>query len=703
MQESRQEGGSGSSKQKRNHLPTLAPRDAKPAPTRDRAPQSSSTTGRTSRLSHRSRAGCWTCRGRKVKCDEAHPRCGPCTRLNRECAWDHRWNFSDATTNTQTKFQNVNTEGNAVWDPLARTQSTSPGPLDQPDDLPEFSVLTSDEERERKAFIHRPGTFGVVVTPESFHDLPEYASSAPSPIYDSRRTSAHSSRGGYGSPQLGLSRSVTMPADPNTVILDKFEDVSPITVFPVGPHDGFPETMQQLTITSPPYTPGLVSAPQTPVTRPNEPLIRHFRQYIIPRLVHPQSDAIPGVISQGSTKDVLEREAARFPPLQHAICAISALNLAYTGRSSLEEAMQNYHQALAAAASSGSANDMLSDGVFFRHYLLFVYDVCIPMQSDDDGTDMWAEHLNQLRRLAVQRHHHKQGRELNAYTIWAICELDMYACLMGSGTCEFVETIMQNNMLPSLDQQVPCLTVAQTSGAGAFMPHEAQVFPAVLRLNEGVVLRAAKIAQTAQQFRAAVSSHKPISPGRSAQWTAATAQAQHDLHNFWQQAIPPYLASESLQSASGLPDRVRTVFVGALLLYHATAIYTRTSMFPGQRQIPIANYVELQADTERRVLAILGIAGQQVEQGAVDQRNTVFAIFIAGVASTKGESKARAVDLIRAFEGHGIGQNTYRTRQLLVAVCEEQRLAASSGRRMQDVEWLTIARDRGLGVANCGL
>lgn len=71
MQDSRQEGGSGSSKQKRNHLPTLAPRDAKPAPTRERAPQSSSTTGRTPRLSHRSRAGCWTCRGRKVKCDEA--------------------------------------------------------------------------------------------------------------------------------------------------------------------------------------------------------------------------------------------------------------------------------------------------------------------------------------------------------------------------------------------------------------------------------------------------------------------------------------------------------------------------------------------------------------------------------------------------------------------------------------------------------
>ena len=638
------------------------------------------------------------------------PRCGPCTRLNRECDWDHRWNFSDSTNTTKTKFSNVNTDGNAVWDPAAQRQSTSPTTSDLPDGLPEFPVLTSDEDRERKAAVHKPGTFGVVVTPESFHNLPEYAISVHSSSISSRRTSAHSSRGGYGSPRSTLGRLTTLPPDSNTVILDKFEDVSPSAVGPLslsvtGRSDDFPESMHRLSITTAPYSPTVIAAPVTPTVQQDDYLLQHFRQYIVSRLVHPQSDMIPGVISQGSTRDVLEREATRFPPLYHAICAISALNLAYNGRSSLEEAMQHYHQALATSATTSTANDLLSDGVFFRHYLLFLYDICIPTQSEDGGTDMSAEHLDHLKRIAVQRHHKSQGREPYAYTLWAICQLDMYACLMGSGTCEFVQTIMQNNMLPSLDQQAPCLTIVQTPGAGAFMPHEVQVFPAILRLHEGVILRAAKIAQTAQTFRAQVSNreHKPVSPGRYAQWAAATAQAQNELHNFWQLAIPTYLASQSPQSTAGLPDRARSVFESAILLYHATTIYSRTSMFPGQRRIPIANQLELAADTERRVTIILALAAQQVEQGYLDRRNTVFPIFVAGVASLKADSKSQAINLIRAFEGHGIGQNTYRTRQLLLAVCEEQRRVANAGGRMEDVEWLAIATDRGLGVANCGL
>ncbi|KAH9223915.1 hypothetical protein DL95DRAFT_440081 [Leptodontidium sp. 2 PMI_412] len=33
----------------------------------------------------RSKAGCWTCRGKKVKCDEVRPSCSRCVRLSRDC------------------------------------------------------------------------------------------------------------------------------------------------------------------------------------------------------------------------------------------------------------------------------------------------------------------------------------------------------------------------------------------------------------------------------------------------------------------------------------------------------------------------------------------------------------------------------------------------------------------------------------------
>lgn len=92
--------------------------------------------------------------------------------------------------------------------------------------------------------------------------------------------------------------------------------------------------------------------------------------------------------------------------------------------------MQHYHQALSTAATPTTRDDLLSDGVFFRHFLLFIYDICIPMQTQDAGADMWALHLNHLREIALQRHR-RAGHEPYAYITWSICELDMYVQRVG--------------------------------------------------------------------------------------------------------------------------------------------------------------------------------------------------------------------------------------------------------------------------------
>ena len=141
----------------------------------------------------------------------------------------------------------------------------------------------------------------------------------------------------------------------------------------------------------------------------------------------------------------------------------------------------------------------------------------------------------------------------------------------------------------------------------------------------------------------------------------------------------------------------------ALVLYQAAVIYSRTSMFPGQSRIPIANQQAVRADTERRINLIFTVAGQHIQAGQQDNRSTIFAVFIAGIATSFPDAKVHAIDLIKAFEGTGIGQNTYRTRQLLVAVCEEQRRHLVVGGNMEGVDWLVFARERGLTVVNCGL
>ena len=94
-------------------------------------------------------------------------------------------------------------------------------------------------------------------------------------------------------------------------------------------------------------------------------------------------------------------------------------------------------------------------------------------------------------------------------------------------------------------------------------------------------------------------------------------------------------------------------------------------MFPGQRRIPVANEHEIHSDTERRVLSIINVAAAQLEDGQLGRRHVIFPLFIAGFATSRPDIKTQALDLIKSYEGTGIGQNTSRTRQLLTAVYEE--------------------------------
>lgn len=252
--------------------------------------------------------------------------------------------FSDATPNTQSRYSNVTTQGNAVWDrksPIKSLHSSvyrqmlaaqirsspSSSPIPRYDDMPAFSTLQTDDERERKAETQRPGTFGVVVTPESFSDLPEYAT-ATSP--GSRRMSLQSlqspqSQGSVAARTSSLSRTSTR-RDPNTVVLDRFEDVSPGAgnPFALPPPDrrpSLPISMHYLTITTTPSAPAPAQTMSAPPlgphsAHPGQSLIERFRYYIIQRLCQPM---LPGISTGRATistaEETFEVEAARFGPV----------------------------------------------------------------------------------------------------------------------------------------------------------------------------------------------------------------------------------------------------------------------------------------------------------------------------------------------------------------------------------------------------
>lgn len=412
--------------------------------------------------------------------------------------------------------------------------------------MPAFAALTTDDEREQKAQTRRPGTFGVVVTPDSFSDLPEYADAAVS-------RSSQAQTNNFESRTLSLHKPLMRSrTDPNVVVLERFEDAPTSTpgsfsVPASSRRPSLPANIQYLTISTSSPHPGamLPPSPLTQVMRADGHLLSHFRHYVLPRLVQIQSDRATNVLTSSPIADAFEIEASRFPPLHHAICAISALNLSYMGRSTMVEATTHYHQALSLQTSGSNPDDLLSDGTLLRHFLLFIYDICIPMPNEEGGADMWTIHLSHLQQIMTLRHE-RLGREPHAYILWSICELDTYACLLGSRTCEFVRTILQQNMLPPLNQQIPYSAV---SVSGTYMANEMSLFPAILGLNQSILLQVAKMAQMAQSFRQEASQRYPVSPGTYAKWQANVTQLQTELNSFWAHMYPEFLVSRmSLKS-----------------------------------------------------------------------------------------------------------------------------------------------------------
>ncbi len=224
----------------------------------------------------------------------------------------------------------------------------------------------------------------------------------------------------------------------------------------------------------------------------------------------------------------------------------------------MEDALQHYHLALSSVktVSNHDHDDLATPGVFLRHFLLFVFDICLSTSGDTEGTNTWPIHLDNLRQSAILRHQ-LHGPEPHAYLLWYICELDMYACLLGSGTCDFMRTIISHNMLPPLEQQIP---LSMPSTPVVLLPEESTIFPDIFALREVVVIQTAKLAQAAQSFRREALEIRVITPGTMAMWQASVSQLQNELSTYWTQAYPHYLGLENAQAGEQLPSRVRYVF-----------------------------------------------------------------------------------------------------------------------------------------------
>lgn len=367
------------------------------------------------RLPPRSRTGCWTCRTRKVKCDEGRPICGQCTRLGHVCDYNPRLAFRDDTPRVLERMQDVTIVTSSVWDCQYKScfvacsvadsfSATSPSMTEAStgsvaaDDLPPFALLTTDEDREKKAERSSAGTYNVVVNQESFQHLPEYNDDAESrkeflsPLRrGSVATSLTSSLGRDSSTDTKPSRE-----DPNVIVLSRFEDISRRGTFSSNnPRSPLSPTAKHTIIKDEdPEEAIMTEEPDLIDTRDSSQDAKYLdqiRHVVWKQLVPAEPDQRDGMVR--SSVNVLEAAANVFAPvstsnigvvlcllsqLYHAMMAVAALSLSFRDENERLAALQHYQQALPALQNSlRSPHDLSSDGAFLTHFLLLVYEVSV--------------------------------------------------------------------------------------------------------------------------------------------------------------------------------------------------------------------------------------------------------------------------------------------------------------------------------------
>ncbi|KAG8623586.1 hypothetical protein KVT40_008562 [Elsinoe batatas] len=670
------------------NLPALAPRASQSSAGQSSRDSRQATSSRP-RSSHRSRAGCWTCRTRKVKCDEVHPRCGPCTRLSKDCDWEQRWKFDDSTRSTQEKFSNVNTSGNAVWDPAvprSAGQPESPS-VSRRDSLPSFGDLTTDEDRERKAESRAPGTYNVIVNPNSFSRMPEYASSTD----QSRRTSVQSVQSSFSS-QVSDAGRLVLPNDPNTVVLTRFEDAAAslpsfLASTSADRRQSLPGQFQRLDIsTASPERSMRAPAPIVQDADNDEQLIRHYEQFIAPRIL----PASPHIHQYG-LQDPIVLESRSFLPLHHAICAITLLSLHYQGIARWEDALEREGIATRSLARSlRSEEDLNSDGVLYLHFLLLVYDICNPLNDEN----MWYQHMQQLRRIGVNRN---QALDTNTDIYWQVLGfalmLDIQAAFSGRDSRGLAAAHAAGELMPVLPPPI-----APMPPSSPIHRQEVEMMVPLITFSREIMFVTTRLSQLSLRSR-----QDSTDPELGQQAIAAKQQAigqfQTDLWAAWNQYYPSFLPRDDPRAGLMLSNRLRQLFETAYLFHCINIIYSSTSMFPGQA----FSNPSLAGEVARHCRHILALAQTVVQTGLWGRPPLVFAVFLAGVATPEAEIKTAAIHIIQEFERNAFNKNVRRARDLLLTVCEEQRQRIIHGGRAEEVDWLQLARSRQMDMVDFGL
>ncbi|KAH7378960.1 fungal-specific transcription factor domain-containing protein [Cadophora sp. MPI-SDFR-AT-0126] len=659
-------------------LPFIAPRQQVPPSSLQPGLASSSNPpleNRRSRIPPRSKSGCWTCRTRKVKCDETRPACRQCVRLGHNCDYNPRVSFKDDTPRILERTQQVSTTGSHVWDLNAQDQE--PKARVSEDTLPPFSTLTTDDERERKAESQDPGTFVVVANLTSFADLPEYRDESMESI---RRGSGYSERDGDNDEQNSLSGSLVEEADdPNVVILKTFEDSFRTTpaqvpfrpvVMPIAPANSILSSHRQLLLRqdrshSDSNAVSLLDAARR--GGKDADLLQHYRTTISPQIIR--------IGKSEGDEDIFEAQAREYPPLFHAMMALSALSIAHKKRSYNAKALGHYQQVISALQTTiQSSQDFYSDGALLTHLILLFYEITAR------EFNMWQHHCDQLLRI-ISRRREAHNVDRFDFIIWMICCIDVYALLSAGGTGMFVEVVLNQNMLLS----ERCLLPETAGQPQVIYPEEQAYFPGIIATNQEIVLIALQVGRLGRALRAEASQRRFVDSAHVLDDTHIQNLRQLMLNSRtkWKSQFPDYWTW--LRTPDNLPPRVFEWVEHSYLLLRVCMLYTHTSMYSGQLH-------DLEPGTEAQIEAccaeILDAVSTILSKERFDPRYIVFPLFLAGFCTRNLTEKSMALRLIIEVEKNEYGRVTNNVRRLLQTIYEKQSAAVTKTGNADSVDWV---------------
>ncbi|THZ02468.1 hypothetical protein D6C92_00572 [Aureobasidium pullulans] len=608
----------------------------------------------------RSKDGCWTCRKRRVKCDETRPQCGGCVRLSKHCHYGHQWQFLDFSlcTGRQLRHNSPSSSSSLNCYPsslISSTQTTKPS-------VKNHTVSgISPEDKHRKRDSLSPQDAYSISTNSSFSSPSSCRPLTPlshvtSPGEDDQDKHMHVSHLGILAKPETLSQPT--PLLP-LAIWDKCElpESALSGCIPPLPHN--PEDQNTLIATTPVLNHKTLTLPQIVIFG-----LGYHDQKV-------------GVFDE---EGAISAQSKSFEPLRHAICALSSLTSALRGQQTgFVEAFEYYARAVSTSVSHAHVEPSL---LFYLHFVLLVFDVCC-MGQESRGPIMWSQHLGHLAALAFCLRKDNSAK-VPANLLWTVLNLDVQLCLAGNNDAgSYVRAYLADeSFLPDL-AELQNLRHDFKCGTSALCA-------AVYDLATYICRKFAELSQLALKMRSETNSGR----GSAAARHRCIDKFYHILYIEWTFRYKHILTLTASDRNLLMGTTISATLELALLQYSTIIVYLHTSMYHDQH-FPSPRVGKRVAEHCTKILSI-------ASTNRLDSHQCILPLFLSGYASKYTLQKEQALELIKSTQVLGLSGGSSRLVDLLRLIYAKQTAQAQTS-ATTGVDWVAMSRQMGSQMVGLSL